>query len=155
MKGSLNEVMTLAAKAARGAGAPPAQAAQFGQAAVQHLCAGRPEKELRGALEALPEGPILSLPLLLADADEGFVESEGFEGLARSYVEALPFKASLDADMMLRCDRAVPARRKSPARCRLSNDLMELWCDLAARLLVPESDSSRRSGAGAGLTDND
>ncbi len=147
--------MTLAAKAARGAGAPPAQAAQFGQAAVQHLCAGRPEEELIGALEALPEGPILALPLLLAEVQEGFVESGGYDALARSYVEALPFKASLDTDMMLRCDRAVPARRKPPARCRLSSDIVELWVDLAARLLVPESDSSRRSGAGAGLIDND
>jgi hypothetical protein len=147
--------MTLAAKAARGAGAPSAQAANYGRAAVRHLCSGRAEDDLRLALITLPEGPILALPLKLTECEAGILESDGWDALARSYVEALPFEASLDADMNLVFDLAHPARHSVPARCELPMKINSLWCDLAAKTLVPESDASRISGAGAGLSDND
>jgi hypothetical protein len=56
------EILALATKAARGARAPPEQAARFGQAAVAHLHAGRGEPALIAALDALPGGPILTHP---------------------------------------------------------------------------------------------
>lgn len=34
-------------------------------------------------------------------------------------------------------------------------DDWQVWCDLAAKTYVPQSDASRLAGAGAGLTDND
>lgn len=160
MSRSLNEVMTLAAKAARGAGAPPAQAARFGQAAVAHLCAGRNPEMLDRALAALPDGPVMALPLNLARVCEapdasGPLEDGGWPELAESYVDALPCAATLNVDGTLTVHLDAPAAPKSQARCEVSEDQIARWADLAARILVPESDASRLAGAGAGLTDND
>jgi len=63
---SMNEIQTLAAKDARGACAPPAQAAQFGAAAAAHLVARRNAADLSAALGSLPQGLILTLPLVIA-----------------------------------------------------------------------------------------
>jgi hypothetical protein len=154
--------MGLAVKAARGAGAPPAQAAQFGAAAVVHLSAGRDAGALDAALDALPQGPIISLPIVLAQIAEAEVEgiAQGPfpldpAGLARSYVAALPCQASVTGDEILHLDLNRPAARREVSRIHLSDDTYAGWSALAAKLLVPESDASRSSGAGAGLTDND
>ncbi|AXI45677.1 hypothetical protein C1J03_06275 [Sulfitobacter sp. SK012] len=157
---SLNEVAALAGKAARGAGAPAAQATRFGQAAVQHLCAGRDPQALTRALAALPGGPILDLPLALmqqaeAQVVEGGFETKGWDTLARSYVAALPFAATLNEKNLLWIDLNTPAKRSPVARCDLPEDLCADWQALAAKTLVPETDASRLGGAGAGLLDND
>jgi len=60
---SVNEIESLGAKAARGAGAPPAQALRFGKALVHHLAQQRDPQEIRMALDALPQGPILTFAL--------------------------------------------------------------------------------------------
>lgn len=160
MTRSLNEVMTLATKAARGAGAPPAQAARFGQAAVAHLCAGRAPDDLDQALAALPDGPIVVLPLALARVCEtpdgtGAFDDAGWPNLARSYVEALPFAAILNADGILQVDTGRPAPQMVVHRCNIDAAQIAAWNALASRTLVPESEASRLAGAGAGLTDND
>ncbi len=162
MTRSVNEVTGLAVKAARGAGAPPAQAAQFGAAAVVHICAGRDVQVLGAALDALPAGPIIEYPLVLARIAEAQVEgiAEGAfevdeEELARSYIEALPCQASLTTDCVLHLDLNRPAERRQLPRIELPDEVHAKWSALAAKLLVPESDASRISGAGAGLTDND
>lgn len=157
MTRSANEVMVLAGKAARGAGAPPAQAAQFGAAAVWHLQQGRDVAALDAALAALPAGPILDLPLAIARIVE---RGEGASvlppaPLAQSYVETLPFVARMDAQGRVEIDLTTPAPRKVPQRIALDPQTYAAWSALAAKLLVPESDASRLSGAGAGLTDND
>lgn len=79
MSFSVNEVETLAAKAARGAGAPPAQAARFGRAAVHHLAAARDPEALLDALAALPRGPILDNALAPAPTPLGdsYREAQG------------------------------------------------------------------------------
>ena len=91
MSRSSNEVMGLAAKAARGAGAPPAQAAQFGAAAAAHLGAGREIDVLVAALAVLPDGPIMTLPLDIARIAE-----TAQDGLATGVVAAddVPLVAS-------------------------------------------------------------
>ncbi|MEW9919247.1 hypothetical protein AB2B41_06510 [Marimonas sp. MJW-29] len=166
MKVSANEVMTLATKAARGAGAPPAQAADFGRAAVRHLIAGRAPQSLTDALAALPEGPILSLPLAFArlmenakdETAEGKIKLDADPDLTQSYAEAQPFatETSVQKDALaVRIFLDRPNTAKPVARVDLSDDLAFLMQNLAARILVPESEASRRSGAGAGLTDND
>ena len=162
MTRSVNEVTALAVKAARGAGAPPAQATQFGAAAVVHLCAARDVQALDAALDAVPAGPIMEYPLALARIAEAQVEgiAEGaFEvdaaALARSYIEALPCQASLTTDHVLHLALNRPAARRDLPRIELSDEVYARWSALAAKLLVPESDASRISGAGAGLTDND
>jgi hypothetical protein len=160
MTRSANEVMGLATKAARGSGAPPAQAAQFGAAAVIHLSAGHDVAALDAALAALPEGPIMTLPVAIARITETQVEgiaygAFGDGAMAQSYVAALPCQANLAADGILHVDLNRPAARRAVQRIDLSTETDTAWRALAAKLLVPESDASRQSGAGAGLTDND
>ncbi len=162
MTRSVNEVMVLATKAARGAGAPPAQAAQFGAAAVVHLTAGRDVAALDAALAALPEGPIVNLPLALTRIAESQVEGIATgvldpedSPLAQSYVAALPCVAALTESGTVHLDLNRPAPRAAVHRVDLAEETQAAWTALAAALLVPESEASRLSGAGAGLTDND
>lgn len=163
MKVSANETMTLAAKAARGAGAPPAQAAAFGRAAVCHLAARRPTGPMTAALNELPGGPILDLPLDFAALAASQPVSRNVGGkadpdLIRSYAEACPYAVNLTqrgAGLTATCDPGLRAPRMSAARIDLPDDLARILTELAARILVPESAASRSSGAGAGLSDND
>lgn len=159
---SANEVMVLATKAARGAGAPAAQAAQFGAAAVVHIIAGREIEVLDAALASLPDGPIIELPLSLMRIVEGQVEGiaqgpldQSQNALVQSYVAAMPCAAALTAEGVVHIDLNRPAPRAAVQRINLSEQTYAAWTALAAALLVPESDASRLSGAGAGLTDND
>jgi len=162
MTRSANEVTGLATKAARGAGAPPAQAAQFGAAVAAYLGAGRDIGLLHAALAALPEGPVMTLPLEIARIAEG--ARDGLATgviplhdvpLAASYVATLPYLAWLSAGGTLALDLFRPAQRLAVQRIDLPDAAYTEWSALAARLLVPESDASRLSGAGAGLSDND
>lgn len=164
MSHSQNEVMGLAAKAARGGGAPPEQAVLFGRAAYCHLAADRTPKDLIEALKLLPGGPILELPPLFLASQEKALDGQQEEvaadhyatGLVDSYAEAQAFLTSFDqAQGLLHTDLSQPAPRLPVLRVSLPEDLAELMRDLAARILVPESEASRLSGAGAGLTDND
>ena len=162
MNRSANEVMVLATKAARGAGAPPAQADRFGAAALLHLVSGRDLAELDAALAALPGGPILSYPLdimcIAEQATDGMAKGPlagAQTGLAQSYVQSLPMHASLTEDGTLSIDLAKPAIRRNMTRVDLPDAVYARWSALAARLLVPESEASRLTGAGAGTSDND
>ena len=166
MTRSANEVMTLAAKAARGAGAPPAQAAEFGRAVVCHLIAARDVAEIWVVLKALPKGPILTFPTAFARLAEsavagqakGVLACETTPELAQSYAEALPFSQSNDPvpnGLRLTLNLTKPATHKTVPRIDLPEDLAGWMADLAARTFVPESEASRLAGAGAGLTDND
>jgi hypothetical protein len=166
MKCSANEVMTLAAKAARGAGAPPAQAMDFGVAALRHVQAGRDVQNLVDALRSLPAGPVLALPLAMLQAQEaagggtatGIVLTAGTCDLTQSYLDAQPFETDMETagentkvTLFLTSPKAAP---KTP-RVSLPDSLHALFQTYASRLLVPETEASRLSGAGAGLTDND
>ena len=168
MTWSENELASLAAKAARGAGAPPAQAAMFGLAATRHLAADRPVDDLLKALSALPEGPIISLPLalmrVLAEADGSGelhcrIDTGEMPDLAQSYVQTLQCRVSdlrhEGETLWLRVDARHPAPRCPPRRVEVPDGLLEQLKSLAERTLVPESEASRLAGAGAGLTDND
>jgi hypothetical protein len=126
---SVNEVQMLAQKAARGAGAHPAQAAHFGRAVVCHLAAGREASDLSAALEALPGGPVQTLPFLPDSS-----------ALGVSYTEAA---AALDM------------RPPLPPRLALPDGLFAMFSARAQNTYVPASAHSRAGGAGAGMTDND
>ena len=163
MKLSVNEVMSLAARAARGAGAPPAQAAAFGRAAMFHLAAGRAAGPLTAALKSLPQGPILTLPLdfirvLTEDCSEIPLPPDVATELVQSYAEAQSFLTTLHPEgpqMQITVDRKSPSPGPAISRITMSEDLFTFLNHLAARILVPESEASRIAGAGAGLTDND
>jgi hypothetical protein len=164
MSRSANEVTVLCAKAARGAGAPPEQATLFGRAALCHLAAGRDPALLRGALEALPGGPILRLPPLFMALAEAVLREEGPGALPddlppellQSYAEAQPFLVRIGAQTCQAQARpSEPAPPLPATRIALQPELQALLQSLAAKTLVPESEASRRVGAGAGLTDND
>ncbi len=163
MTRSANEVMVLAAKAARGAGAPPEQAGDFGRAVLRHLHAGRAWRDLAKALGDLPGGPIMDLPVALAqvlegDAACGQVNASAWLSLAQSYAEALPYAVTVDLtedQLKITVDLTRPAAKSPLGRFVLPQQLFDQMNRLAVRILVPESDTSRQSGAGAGLTDND
>ncbi|WP_152465570.1 hypothetical protein [Sulfitobacter sp. THAF37] len=163
VKASLNETMTLAATAARGAGAPPAQAISFGHAALRHLAAHRPAQDLTRALHALPDGPILTLPLIFlhlqANPRTGVpLPPDVPDTLLQSYAEAQPFAIALRRTRFgprMTSDPATPAAVPEVSRIDLPDDLYRLLREHADRVLVPENDRSRRQGAGAGLSDND
>ena len=125
MTQSANELEMLAQKAARGAGAYPAQAAHFGKVLVCHLVQNRPINALISALNALPDGPIQLLPIRQ--------ELSKTDPLEQSY-----------ADLRIPPDQrtALPDRIVCPA------DLHAHLTELAERTFVPDSAASRAAGAG-------
>lgn len=156
------EILTLATKAARGAGAPPEQAARFGQAAVAHLHAGRGEAALIAALDALPDGRVLThlrrIDAVLSAADEVAIPNPDADRLSDSHLDALPFLASgwaTPKGLVFDINLAAPRERLGPQRITGCSRLIRQMTDLAKAILVPESEASRRAGAGAGLSDND
>jgi hypothetical protein len=161
---SESEILALATKAARGAGAPPGQAVRLRQAAVAHLQAGRGETLLIAALGALPGGPILIQPrridsaLSETDGNEVTVLNPAANPLFASYVDALPFLTSewvTPEGLVFDINLATPRKRLAPRRITGCNRLIHRMSGLARAILVPKSETSRRDGAGAGLTDND
>lgn len=168
MNWSRAEILALATKAARGAGAPPGQAAQFGQAAAQHLGRGRSADDLLRALEQLPSGPILQIPVEISrvmisaegrQSIDASVEVGAYAALFESYLESLPCKTTIIARMPeafhITLEPAVPAPGGPLDRITSCDLAIEKMTALAARTFVPESEASRLAGAGAGLTDND
>jgi hypothetical protein len=157
---SANEIEGLAARAARGAGAGVAQAAHFGRAAAMHLARGGAGADLLAALDALPGGPVNAVPLaLLAGEGEVRIATGGHDALAESYLAALPFAAQVtgrDAGgLRAHLSRADRRAVSLPARIALDACTQGALSAFAARTYVPQSETSRLSGAGAGLTDND
>lgn len=163
---SANELVALATKAARGAGAPPQQAADFGRAALCHFQRGRAPQHLRAALDALPGGPILDVPLGVTRIIEGADCAEAIGvltldvpvDLLQSYLDALPYAVETkpsNAGLSVVVSLETPTPAASAVRITLPGGLASRMGELAARLLVPDTAASRASGAGAGLTDND
>lgn len=160
--------MALAAKAARGAGAPPAQAGLFGTAAALHLGEGRAPEDLEHALAQLPGGAILRFPLELhrlglemaqTKRIDSVMDAQGAPALAQSYLETLPCDVTVRVLSPQTLKVVLDATHAMPARCLGRIDgcdrLLARMTALAARTFVPESDASREAGAGAGLSDND
>jgi hypothetical protein len=166
MNWSVAEICALATKAARGAGAPAAQAERFGRAACLHLMNERDADALAAALDALPGGPILAIPRAIDGALARLGQSNlctlgplAQDDLLRSYVEALPFAAHLesgrDDELVLCVDVTQPQPKTMPRRISRCQELLCHMQKLAERTFVPDSDTSRQSGAGAGTSDND
>lgn len=164
MSWSRAEILALATKAARGAGAPAGQAALFGEAVALHLGQGRGADAVSAALDALPEGPISTLPLVMQtvvpmaqEGGEAKVEWPGDTDLARSYFDALPLECTVQREGATGLTLTFATRERPLSLHRITDcdDLIAKMTELAARTFVPESAASRLSGAGAGLSDND
>lgn len=165
MTWSAAEVSALAARAARGGGAPPHQAERFGQAAAVHLMAGRSPDMLQAALDALPRGPIMAYALQIetaleacADGRPGVCDQAARDALLDSYVEALPCAARLESEggsLFLFADFTTPRGPRPPRRIAGCGALVSRMQELAALTYVPESEMSRSTGAGAVSSDND
>ena len=164
MSWSQAEFRALVTKAARGAGAPPEQAARFGQAAVAHILSGFEPFELTNALEALPDGPILAYPraidTALAESTDDFLQLERdvSNTLFRSYVLSLPYAVTFSGGTnVARYDVSLstPSTGSDTARIVVAENLICQFSDFAQAILVPDSAESRSGGAGAGLDDND
>lgn len=166
MTWSMAEVSALATKAARGAGAPPAQAMRFGAVAAAHLSQGRDAGLLFAALDALPAGPILQCAAVLdrgmSDAistGQSILKPVTHDALLDTYVQVLPCAARLEAQaggqLVLHVDLARPRNPAMPRRIEGCDTLLHHMEELAGRTYVPDSATSRTSGAGAGLSDND
>src|SRR6056297_3046447 len=173
MSYSANEIMTLAQKAARGAGFPPAQAVLFGRATVQHLATGGEIGALTGALASQTNSPILRLPLVMQDILRALPPA-GPEitltlhpddvALAESYARLLPLRlkactvtrqAGHPPRLSITGSIAQRTRATLPARIEAPEPLIESLSRLAAETYVPASAASRSVGAGAGDIDND
>lgn len=173
MSFSANEIASLAQKAARGAGFPPAQADLFGRATVQHLTDGRPPEALTDALADVTNSPILRLPLLIEDIlrvlplagpEITLTLQPGDEALIETYVRLLPVRlrsctvlrdASGQLRLALNGTLRKPQRRPAPARIEAPQPLLDTLSRYAAQTYVPASEASRSAGAGAGNIDND
>lgn len=164
MSWSRAEVQALATKAARGAGAPPAQAVLFGQAAALHLAQGRAADALAQALNALPDGPIMTFALSLhrlagqaASADT--MACDDLPELAQSYLETVPFGVAGHPGSPRLPDVTVNAHTRVPevTRTRITgcDALIDQMIIYAAATYVPDSAASRRDGAGAEQTGAD
>lgn len=170
---SVNEIMTMAQKAARGAGFPPHQADRFGRAAAVHLAAGRGPEDLSRALANSEDSPILRLPLLMDDMlraidrlgeDVELTLHPGDEPLAPAYAGLLPIRVKEcgvleleDSQNRLRvvADPNMPGKPAFPPRIHAPDAFIAELAALAEKTLVPESEASRAAGAGAGDIDND
>ncbi|WP_299862298.1 hypothetical protein [uncultured Roseobacter sp.] len=168
MSWSRAEVLALATKAARGAGAPPAQAAHFGRAAAIHLGQRRDAAALGQALDALPAGAIMRMPLQLQElllaarstAQHRLeIPTGGQPSLLRSYLETLPHVSEVVAAQEDSLEVTVDTTTLAPSlrlgRVEGCAALLAQMTALAARTFVPDSETSRRAGAGAGTSDND
>lgn len=163
---SWTEIQALAVKAASGAQVPPAQALAFGAMCARHLADGGAETPLAQALAA-PD-TIVELAHSVETAIETAslsprvvdirVKEPGRRALTISWLASLPCQADITAQadrVQARLSLDQPSARGRPARIAVSGTLFDQMQALAARTYVPDSDASRSSGAGAGLTDAD
>lgn len=157
---SANEIETLVLKAARGGGLALGLAEDLAAAAayldLDDLttcpCTGdRPAAhQISTALDLVAAGA--GPQVVVADRALIIAYVTAFEAQMRQRVEW----SAQDNGAVFHA--VVPATSTSPKRSgrrNISTGSATHLADMAAKLLVPETDASRRAGAGAGLTDND
>ena len=156
---SLNEVQMVLTKAARGCGAGAGRAARFGLGAVNHLCMGGDIAPITKAFADLPEGPIVEYTAFIQQGLSEAIDDKAYfpkgNGLWEGYVHALPYQIERCSEAGFVVHLGKVEKRPTPARLEIDPQDLENWKKLAAKTFVPETDQSRLSGAGAGLTDND
>jgi len=170
---ALNEIAGLVQKAARGAGFPVGQAEDLGRVAVYLASTGASVAPITAALREPPDkihvswadaavhihsgpaaliGPVIGdafglgyTTAVLADVAHGPLVGAFLaeSGVATYWKEAT----------VTRSDTTVLQPTCEPVT--VPQDDWQFWLTLAAKTYVPETETSRLGGAGAGLTDND
>lgn len=166
-----NEIAAMVLRAARGAGVPLAMAEDLAAATgwaegdlgafSDALTTDAPPAQFEGltvtGLRAAYDGP-LAIDLALAYPGKritinGVDEPRVLRALVRSAAQlnGLPFR--LDQRVLVAGEG--PATPPPSLRADVDDTIWERLARLAAKTYVPDSEASRLSGAGAGLSDND
>ncbi|MBU2994640.1 DUF3726 domain-containing protein [Octadecabacter sp. 1_MG-2023] len=158
MELSANEIATLFLKAARGGSVPLGYCEDLAAAAA-YL-----------DLDALTRCPILdsaavnlptALDLVLAGRGPREVVTE--DAMIKAYValyetrlaKTVHWQANETGAVFEKFHHALPVAHAPLGRRAMPSELMKHLEGLAGKTLVPETETSRAGGAGAGLTDND
>ena len=170
---SLNEVGSTVLKAGRGAGLPLGVAEDLSQIAVYLMGVNGPAACITQALTEPKITPRLTWTrdcLQIAEAGSAISAVVIRDAFAMGYDKArlavtshAPLVCAAlaakgvalcwDGPLLWRSDTTVIQPRCAPVQVPQQD--WQVWCDLAARTLVPQSEASRNAGAGAGLIDND
>ena len=169
---SINEVQGTALKAARGAGLPLGQAEDLSRVAAYLVGIGGDAGVVTAALQepvtgvqaswdadgVSVNGSAAMIAPVICDAFRMGYASVTFDDLRHSsYIGAALAVAGVplwwDGCTIGRGDSEIlPAK---PGPVTVPQPDWDIWLALASRTYVPETETSRRDGAGAGLTDND
>ncbi len=170
---ALNEVEGMVQKAARGAGIPLGQAEDLGRVAAYLAGTGgnisvvtNVLQEAQSAVEVtwqaqsvtVVAGPAALVAPIIRDA----FAMGSLEATVADIAHAPLVAAFLAHDGMAQKWRGCTLTPSDTSVLRpkcnaveINPDDWDIWTSFAARTYVPQSDASRLSGAGAGLTDND
>lgn len=177
MKRSINEIAGIALKAARGAGVPLGHAEDFSRA-VNMLACGHDVDGLRQASAALddPHGSpqlstkadpveiaqataIMAMPvacdLLQTGARKVVLKNCAELRLAQAYCAGMGATADQEGADIVVTAQNDKTKRDFAGPCAVPDEIWAVFASYAAKTFVPETEESRLSGAGAGLTDND
>ena len=160
-------------KAARGASIPVGQAEDLGQVAAFLAGTGDSIAPVTAALQepigpvnvrwhdgnvevvqgpAALIGPILRDPFAMG-CSKAILADVAHAALVGAFLSESGLAHHWDGATVTRSDATVPQGVCKPVTIAPGD--WQIWSDLAARTYVPETESSRLDGAGAGLTDND
>lgn len=171
---SQNEIAAIVRQAARGAGAPPGQAEDLARTALYLVQTREGLDRVAAALLdpfdpvdvqwdrdciKVRSGPAMMTAPVVRDAFLGGVDSARLDHPAHA---PLIRAALAEAGIMVAGDdtdlariSATPPAGTVTGPVDVPNTIWSVFATFAARTFVPETDASRITGAGAGLTDND
>ena len=170
---TLNEIGGMAQKAARGAGIPLGQAEDLGRVAIYLAGTGGDVGAVTRALQETPvnvdinwNGDAVSVTAghaaligpILRDAfamgyDSAVLADLDHAALVGAFLAESGVALRWNGRTLTRSDTSVLQITCKPVKIPAAD--WQVWGDYAAKTYVPETDASRLSGAGAGLTDND
>ena len=170
---SLNEISAIVYKAARGAGIPLGQAEDLGRVAAYLAGTGGDVRLIGTALNEpqtpvdvqwasdaidVRSGPVALIGPIVRDAlhmgvERAMLVDSEHAALVTVFVVQSGVPVVCQGNTLMRNEKA---QRKTPqGPVDIPKAVWREWAQFAARTYVPESDTSRAIGAGAGLTDND
>jgi len=170
---ALNEIAGLVQKAARGAGIPVGQAEDLGRVAVFLAGSGGSIAPVTAALlepistvdvrwqdgsVEVVQGPAALIGPIVSDAfamgyTSAVLADTAHAALISAFLARSGVAPKWAGNTVTASDTTILRPTCKPVA--IPQDDWQIWQDLAAKTYVPETEASRSSGAGAGLTDND